>query len=104
MLKSEWKGGEFKEGRISDKIITNVIIFIKYKYKCKPTMNMCSKFHPNGTIGKCSKSGGRRGEKFKNKVQTSQLPFQNERSSIPAGFYRTLIRTAPEGLAPFSIM
>ena len=26
--------------------------------KCHPKMNLCRKFDPNGTMGKCSKLGG----------------------------------------------
>ena len=33
------------------------------RQKCPPKMNPCSKFHPNRTMAKCSKSG----EKFRGK-------------------------------------
>ena len=59
----------------------------KYKrHKYHPKMSLCRKVHPNWTMGKCSKIGGMvfgkkrriRWRKFRKKMQTSQMPPQNE--------------------------
>ena len=41
-------------------------------------MNLCKKFHPNRTMGKCSKLG----EISKKKMQTTKIPFQTESLSF----------------------
>ena len=74
-----WEKGEGKGGGISNKC--------KF-HKCHRRMNLGRKFHPNRTMGKCSKTEGMVfGEEgnledgwgeFRNKMQTSQMPSQNE--------------------------
>ena len=56
---------------------------IKKKWKppnFHPKMNLCKRFHPNSTMGKCSKIGGEfgGGGEFRKQIKTSQFPSQNK--------------------------
>ena len=71
-------GEEFGGGRISRKKCK--------RHKCHPKLNLRRKFHPNRTMGECSKTEGmvfeEEGEFVGGgdlkKIQMTQMPSQNE--------------------------
>ena len=51
---------DFSKGERGPQFLISILLKKKYKqHKCHPKINLSSMFHPNQTMGNCSKLGGK---------------------------------------------